>query len=232
MSATTADSPAPAHWFMAVLLLGAALGIVIFLPMEWVLDVNAPDFNPLIFIPLFVGAFGVYHLVHAILWTRRGQRSGSATMTLDGPGPVRMGGRIKGTVRTARPLQPAGDYVLSLQCVERYDFRSQGHSATDVRHDHAHVVWESTLRVPPGEADSTRGIPFAFDLPTRVREAPAPRDPNAPSATVKAVISIPFMKKRIVGNATPSATAWRLVVSAPMAGPDFKASFDVFVEPG
>jgi hypothetical protein len=134
-------------------------------------------------------------------------------------------------VHTSTRLQPQGDYTVVLQCVDVHEFRSSSSSAS-THHNSAFVVWEQALQVPAQGIDSSRGIPFAFQMPASVGEPrkAEPPDPNQPSFSFKASLTIPFMKPRIVTNAPPVARVWQLKVSAPMPGTDFHAQFDVPVE--
>jgi hypothetical protein len=220
---------ASSHWFIAGLMAVAVIGILVFLPIEFVFDMNSPDFNPMALVPVFLGAIGLYHLALAVRWTHHARRFGAATMELKGAGTARMGGRVEGVVRTATTLAPQGDYTLVLQCVDVHEFRNSRASEAGTHHNRSFVVWEQALQVPAQGIDSSQGIPFAFQMPAAVGDPQnaTPRDPNRPTMSFKASFTIPFMKPRIVTNAAPLARAWQLQVSAPMPGTDFHAQFDV-----
>lgn len=224
---TNADR-ASRHWFLAGLLAAAVIGILVFLPIEFVFDMNSPDFNPLAMVPVFFGAVGLYNLALAVRWTRHARKFGAATMDLKGSGTARMGGRVEGVVRTASRLEPQGDYTLVLQCVDLHEFRNTQASDAGTHHNRSFVVWEHSLQVAAAGTDSTQGIPFAFQLPASVGEPQTPARPNAPTMSFKASITIPGMTPRIAtSNAPPLSRSWRLKVSAPMPGTDFNAQFDV-----
>jgi hypothetical protein len=81
--------------------------------------------------------------------------------------------------------------------------------------------------------DSTRGIPFAFQLPNSVGPAPQPpiRPTRSPYFSFKAAIMIPGLRRVWSSNDPPVARRWVLEVSAPMPGTDFEARFLLPVEP-
>jgi hypothetical protein len=137
-----------------------------------------------------------------------------------------LGHPLRGVVRTARPLQPQGDYQLLRRCIETHQSRDIGDSSTQTR-TNDFVVWEQASKVPAAGIDSSRGIPFSFTLPDKVREPQPERDPNAIRFDYS--VAVPFAKK-IWTNRPPIGTTSLLVVTAPMPGTDFKAAFTVPVQ--
>jgi len=215
------------HWSTAAMVAVLILVMWLFLPIEWIWDMNDPDFMPLVLLAPFLGVFGLYHAALGLRWTLRARRFGETSMDIKGGDVGRMGQRLEGTVRTATSLRPTGDYRLVLQCVETHQFRNTG-SGAGTHHAHDFVLWEQAVTVPAAGTDSAKGIPFAFQLPASVREEQQmKRDPNA--VRMDYAIAIPFMKK-IWTNKAPTGTAWQLTISAPIPGTDFKAVFTVPVE--
>ena len=137
-----------------------------------------------------------------------------------------LGHPLRGVVRTARPLQPQGDYQLLRRCIETHQSRDIGDSSTQTR-TNDFVVWEQASKVPAAGIDSSRGILFSFTLPDKVREPLPERDPNAIRFDYS--VAVPFAKK-IWTNRPPIGTTSLLVVTAPMPGTDFKAAFTVPVQ--
>lgn len=206
----------------------AALAVIVvirFLPIPWIFDINDPEFMPLIVMVPLAAVFGLYHAVLAIRWTIRARRFGESSIEITG-GVGHLGRTLSGVVRTARPLQPEGDYQVRLRCIETHQSRGMGDQSAQT-HARDYVVWEAVRTVPAAGVDSTRGIPFSFALPERVREPQPERDPN--TVRFDYAVAVPFAKK-IWTNRPPTGTTWLLVVSAPMPGTDFQAAFTVPVE--
>lgn len=220
------------HWVMAVGFLGATAFVSSHLPWPWLFDIDDPDFNPMVVLPLLLGGVSIHQLFHAIRWTARQKRFGTATMELKGTGTVWLGTRLEGVIRTARPLQSEGPFRLVLRCVDTHEFRDLGSSATRTQTAESFTVWERALEVPSAGVDSTRGIPFSFQLPASVGPKPATSrvSSGSPYFRFKAAITIPGMRRVWSHNDPPQARAWQLDVSAPMPGTDFHAQFIVPVQ--
>lgn len=230
-----AESGADVHWFMAGLMAAAVIAILIYLPTTWVFDMNAPDFNPLVLVPAFLAAVGLFQLFQAVRKTSRAWKFGAATLMLTGAGVARMGGTVAGVIRTAARITPTGDVRVVLQCVDTHVFRQVNHqssSGTDSQREY--VTWEHAQLVPLEGLDSVAGIPFVFELPASVGEPPTseaePVSATSPRLSFTAAINIPFVKQRVwTRNAPHTSRRWQMVVSAPTAGIDFRAEFPVTV---
>lgn len=222
------------HWVMAVGLAGAGIWVSSYLPRPWTFDINHPDFNPMIAMPGLFAAVTARELFRAIRWTVRQRRFGTATMELEGKGDVRLGARLAGVVRTATTLQPEGDVRVVLQCIETHQFREMKDEPQRTHRDEQFTVWKQEVRVPVEGLDSTRGIPFVFQLPKSVGPSPAIIPPaSSPSGfkfEFKGAITIPGMRRIWTRNTAPSARTWELDISAPMPGTDFHAQFIVPVQ--
>jgi len=213
------------HWMTVAAALAVIVAIRFFLPIPWIFDMNDPEFMPLIMLVPLAALFGLYHAVLGLRWTLRARRFGESSLEIAGE-VGQLGKPLRGVVRTARPLQPEGDYQLLLRCIETHQSHGIGDSSTQTRTDDF-VVWQETRTIPAAGVDSSRGIAFSFMLPDKVREPQPERDPNAIQFDYS--VAVPFAKK-IWTNRPPTGTTWLLVVSAPMPGTDFKAAFTVPVQ--
>lgn len=222
------------HWIMAGGMAGAIIFVSSYLPWPWIFDIDSPDFNPMVMLPLMLGGVSVYQLFHAIRWTARHRRFGTARMELKGAGTVWMGTRFEGVVRTAQALQPEGSFRIVLKCIDTHEFRDHSATATNTRNAESFTVWKHELEVPATGLDSTRGIPFAFQLPESVGQSPVTSrvSTGSPYFRFKAAIMIPGMRRVWSHNDPPKARTWQLDVSAPMPGTDFHAQFIVPVQQG
>lgn len=210
-------------WLMVVVCLAGVVVTPIVAPFRWVLNPDAPDFNPVILIPLVCGVAGLYFLGRAVLATLQARRSGESVLELEGEDEVgRLGQPLRGRLRTARALQPTGDYRVALQCVDVHRFRKRG----ETPHEEEFVVWEEVLVVPAAGVDSTRGIPFAFTMPKSIDKAAEPALLGSPMFKASVAVTLPGKRPRIhTRNSPPEARRWRIELSAPMAGPDFTAYY-------
>lgn len=217
---------AETNWIMAILLLGAAAGVVWYFKMPMNFDFDSPQFNPAIFVPVFLGGYGLNYLARSILGTVRAKLFGVSVLEIQGS-TVRMGQTIKGVVRTPVELRPTSDYELHLQCIETFEMR--GLSIDDSIRNVDRIRWEHSIRVARDSAKSKVGIPFEFTLPPPF-ENPDPSKSGPVIASGLAAINIPGMQKGIAHNEAPRATRWILEIRAPLKGVDYYAIFGVVVE--
>jgi hypothetical protein len=227
----TRDS-AITHWIMAVGMAGATVFVSSFMPLPWVFDLESPDFNPMVAVPPLLGGVSAFQLFHAIRWTTRYRRFGTAKMDLKGTGTVLLGTRVEGVIRTARPLQPDGPFRVVLQCVDTHEFHDIGGAAAGPDKTESHVVWKEELEIPSRGIDSTRGIPFSFQLPQSVgpKQMRSSAPTGSPYFKFKVALRIPGMRRIWTHNEPPTARMWQLDASASMAGTDFHAQFIVPVQ--
>jgi len=81
-------------------------------------DPDSRDFNPVIGVALFLGAFALKSLYTAARGTLLARRFGESTLEMEGES-VPLGGTLKGRVRTSPPLTVPGDYAITLTCIEQ-----------------------------------------------------------------------------------------------------------------
>jgi hypothetical protein len=230
---TDSDHPRDAVVSHGILAVGCAVAtgfVSSYLPWPWVFDIDSPDFNPIIVLPLLLGGTTVWETVKAVRAELRHRRFGAATLELAGHGRLRLGGKVNGVVRTARPLSPTGSYRIRLRCVDTHEFSDSRDGASSPYRDSDFVVWEREQERPAEAVDPIRGIPFEFQLPASVGPAPAPRIRPSPYYSFKFAIMIPGLRRVWASNDPPVARRWVLDVSAPMPGTDFEAHFVIPVE--
>ena len=156
---------------MATLLLGAAVASVLYFHVPLfppIFNPDAPNFNPVFFVTVFLSVFGLKYAISALWDTLRGRRFGLSVMELDRE-TVALGETLTGVVRTAVDLEPLGDYEVSLKCVEQSGTEAQGTDLKDTLRS------EQTLRVIAKTVNPREGIPFAFTIPP---DAMSTRDPD------------------------------------------------------
>jgi hypothetical protein len=217
-------------WIKAVLMLGVAIFIGVKMGGKWSLDMNDPEFNPLIVVVLGLGVFGLVTLGQALWLGSKRKRFGRAEMQITGDGVARLGQVMLGTVRTAKPLSGAEMAKVTLSCVDTHQFRD-----LDVQGSadhHAFVIWEAGLEVPLAGLDTMgKGIPFRFEMPEKVGEEPKKKEPGNPYFKGKFALMIPGMKRRIWAyGEQPVVRVWRLEVRSETTEGAFRVVFDVPVE--
>lgn len=239
-----APSPKPLHigkddtefdrntniWVAIVLLVLLVLQMI-FLPVGWEFDMESPDFNPMIMLPLLLMALIVWNLGKgAVLW-RRLRRFGTSIIELHGPGQPVPGGVCRGLVRTAGEIAALGDFQLTMRCVESYRFGKPGQVGSSNDRYESVTAWEETLTIEPSAADPRAGLPFEYKLP-KVGPLAEVLEPtysgDKPYFRMQASLNIPGMKKHVIAkNQKPARRSWWLDVSAPTRDGKFRAKFQV-----
>lgn len=143
---------------LAVVMLVAGGAILYALGQPLVLDVNDPDFNPLI---VFVGLMWLGALFYG--WRavrRRGVVSRFGTTVFDQEGfETYLGETLRGKVITSRTLSAPDGFLLRVRCIER-----KGESFDEKkRRTREEIIWEASHTVRTG--DSRSGIPVEFLIP-------------------------------------------------------------------
>lgn len=149
-------------WMLAVLLLGAAAASVLYFHVPLVPPVfepDAPDFNPVVVVTVFLSVFGLKYVISAVRATMRSRRFGQSVLEMEGE-TVAPGETLKGVVRVPAGLAPLGDYEILLQCVQQ----ARPTSISDRLQDY--IRGEQALRVDAKTVNPREGIPFAFTIPT------------------------------------------------------------------
>lgn len=214
-------------WIMAGLAAAGASWVGWMLGWPWIFDINHPDFNPmLIIVGLLIGV-AVWHLFKAISWQARAKRFGATEIEIDGPVPVPMGRELSGRLRFSRPVAPLGDWILELTCLDIHAFRDS--NAGTSRH-HAYPVWNERIAVSAGISVAS-GLPFRFTLPASVGQKPVRSiERKNQFFRFKFSINVPGLRRIMTHNAPPVDRVWKLVVSAPADGSEFRAEFAIPIE--
>lgn len=187
------------HYIMAALLGAATIAVIVAFDIRPNFNPDSPDFNPVIGVALFLGAFALKSLYTAARGTLLARRFGESTLEMEGES-VPLGGTLKGRVRTSAPLTVVGDYSITLTCIEQLKVSSMSNSTTRTQ-DRVH--WEGLRKVPAATINSAEGIPFEFPIPEHAFAMPDAR--------------------------AKGAVRWTLEVAAPQKGLDYYALFGVIV---
>jgi hypothetical protein len=217
-------------WIKAVIILGTAIFIGVKMKMNWIVDINDPEFNPLTYMVLGLVVFGGVTVGQAMWLGAKRKRFGKSVMQLSGDGVARLGQEVKGVVRTAKVLRGAATMKVSLRCEDTHQFRDMDVGTKDDYR--AFVVWEETIEVPLVGVDTVaQGVPFRFQMPEAVGEEARRKAPPNPYFKGAFALMIPGLKRRIwTHGVAPMARTWKLQLQAETTEGRFQVVFDVPVE--
>jgi hypothetical protein len=192
----------------------------------WALDINDPEFNPLIgFLALLIGLSG-WHGLKALRYWQRHRAFGTLGLILDPPGDLRPGQPLTGILRSEGPVAATGPFRLVLTCHDVHEFESSSDPGRWYRR--AFPVWSDT-RSLPAESDAQRGLRFQFTPPAHVGPDPVPSGIYRQNGLRGARFSlhIPGLQRVFARNHPPVDRTWTLTVTAPTRGPGFRAEVTV-----
>lgn len=143
---------------LAIVLVVAA-GLVLYaIGRPYVLDLNSPDFNPLIVLPAVLVSIAAFYAVRGGRRKAARNRFGETYLELQGD-DVMVGETLRGRVFTSRPLKADDGFRITLRCIER-----KGESFDETRRrTRDAILWESTQTVRTG--DSSAGVPVEIPVP-------------------------------------------------------------------
>jgi hypothetical protein len=188
------------HYIMAALLGAATIAVIVAFDIRPNFNPDSRDFNPIIGVALFLGAFALKSLYTAVRGTLLARRFGESTLEMEGES-VPLGGTLKGRVRTSAPLTVVGDYSITLTCIEQLTVSAMSEPTKTRTEDR--VRWEGQRKVPAATVNSAEGIPFEFPIPETALAMPDAR--------------------------AKGPVRWTLEVTAPQKGLDYYALFGVIV---
>jgi len=171
MSSTTVrriEDATPHHargnWIGAILAFAVAVVVVWWFDLRLALDVQAPDFDPAVFLPVSLALLGTILVMRAIRSRIVARRFGPSAFDVEG-GHVAPGGVLRGRVLTSRDLAPTAGFRLRLRCIETVRMASSA-GASQGR-DEERVAFE-VENIVTGVASSARdGIPVEFEMPSQ-----------------------------------------------------------------
>jgi hypothetical protein len=188
------------HYIMAALLGAATIAVILAFDIRPEFNPDSRDFNPIIGVALFLGAFALKSLYTAARGTLLARRFGASTLETEGES-VPLGGTLKGRIRTSTPLAVTGDYAITLTCIEQLTVSAMSEPTKTRTEDR--VRWEGMRKVPAATVNSAEGIPFEFLVPETALAMPDAR--------------------------AKGPVRWTLEVTAPQKGLDYYALFGVIV---
>ncbi|WP_149588958.1 hypothetical protein [Tabrizicola flagellatus] len=187
----------------------------------WVLDINDPAFNPMLFLIVLLATVGLWHGAAAALSALRQRAFGAVVLEIDGPGHLRPGSPLSGRLRSARPVAATGPFRLLLTCHDVHMFEDN----EDGPRLRSFPVWSHEIELPAA-SDTQQGLAFRFDVPRRVGPDPVPEGRRRAKAA-RVAPAPPGARQTILTNVPPVDRVWTLTVTAPVRGPDFRAELHV-----
>jgi hypothetical protein len=208
---------------IAVLAAGAAVWVGWMLGWPWVLDIDDPEFNPMVVFEALLIAVAVWHLLKALRWYLRHRAFGGVQLDLEGTGRLRLGKPLIGRVRVQSPVAATGPFRLVLTCI---DLHETGVDEGD-RKLVPFPVWTGEQQLP-AETDAQQGLAFHFKLPKSVGPDPVPSLAVRPALRRSQVmVHVPGFQSVTQHNRPPVDRIWTLVVTAPVAGADFRCELQI-----
>ncbi|THD82770.1 hypothetical protein E7811_11440 [Aliigemmobacter aestuarii] len=210
---------------MAVGFAGASGWVAWMLGWPLILDINDPDFNPMVGLLGLALGVSLWNGFQAILWYLRLRRFGATRMQLDGPVPAPLGRPLVGRLVFDRPIRPKGAFRVVLTC---HDVHESGDDTDAKGRDQAFPVWTQERLIPP-EAIHGNGIAFRFDLPASVGPKPVGRISSRrnPYFSGGVFITLPGFRRAYTHGRAPVGRFWRLVATAETEGAPYRAEFIV-----
>ncbi len=185
------------HVVMMLLLIAAAIAVVAyFSPLT--IDINSPDFNPVVVLVIFLGLAAAGEAMKAVRSWSRNRKGVSVLELRDRPYAV-LGQELRGTIRLPAGLRPSGPSDLLLECLEIGGSTPKILVGPSAVARNAAVGWKSLQSVEAFQVQ--HGIPVRFQLPTT--------DPVTDTSIRRGVVQ------------------WELEVRIPCEGQDYKARFVV-----
>ena len=166
--------------FSALMFLVAAVTPWYFeLPLNF--DVNSPDFNPLIFVPVVFAGIGAVMLTRTWLGVARAGKFGNATLS---PAAAGRGEIFRPVMRTRTDIETTGDFVLTLKCIRR----SHGGDEYEGGSSSDKVLWKHAETCPAGTRSSI-GVAAVFTIPRDAQPTRGP-EPGTGSGGTRWVLTV------------------------------------------
>lgn len=151
---------ASVDWKMGVLALAAAAGIVWGFGLRLDFDTSAPEFNPAVFVPVLLAAYGALQLIRFLRAGAVGRRFGATVFEMQGT-RLFAGDTLRGHVRTARHLPASDGFRLRVRGIESrriHDTAGAGWRDQDA------ILWEGEHTVHAADT-ANGGIAVEFVIP-------------------------------------------------------------------
>lgn len=187
---------------------------------DLVVDINSPDFNPLVLLAALTIAVGLFLLARAALKSVRKGRFGESILEMKAEGP-RAGKPFSAKLSCERISEATGTYEITMKFIETFDFRDRGEAA---RKSTENVRWEEKLSVSAASAPLRDGVRVQFQLPSKKE---LQRSQN-PGAQVKAAVALNFPGRKsevLAHNVLPNSVRWLVEIEAAAHGKRYTASW-------
>lgn len=141
------------EYIFAATLIATGLAMPWYFELPLNFDINAPDFNPLIFFPAILGGIGLVVLFRTVRATLQARSVGTAILATP---TARVGAPYEAVIRTAIDVQAKGDFTGTLRCLRKArnsdDFESRSIEKT---------VWQQRVTAPM-TSRSSQGVTLRF----------------------------------------------------------------------
>lgn len=159
---------AAVDWKMGALVMAAAVASVWYFRLPLVFDPNAPEFNPAVFVPLLLLAYGAVHLGRGLRERAIGRRFGATTLEIEGH-QLLPGDTLRGRIVTTRDLVAPSGFHLRLRCIASRRIGATSSSGSRTRDE---ILWQAEATAISARS-SGEGIPVALAIPKRTADKAA-----------------------------------------------------------
>jgi hypothetical protein len=209
---------------IALLAFGGAGWMGWMLGWPWIVDINDPEFNPMIAVEALLIGIAVWHALKSLRWYLRHRSFGDTVLLLDGPGHLQLGKKLSGTLRSERSVAATGPFRLMLTCVDVHRVSDSGEASRD----EAFPVWTAE-REYPQTSDPQKGMRFSFEVPESVGPDPVPSGILTDNKAVRFRMTthVPGFRRVFSKNSPPVDRFWMLTVTAPTSGTNFRSEMQI-----
>lgn len=225
ISSETRDAPT-SDWILVGLLVGAIVYLASWLDWPWVFDIFDPAFNPFLILMGLLALATARFAVSLAIAAVRFRQQGVSALEIDGGLPLRLGGRLSGRIKFARPIEPRGDYRVTLACYDVHIPASKDEHGESSSRRREYLNWSEMRRIAQS-VSASGGLPFEFELPATVGPRPTGRLKVEPNESIlrKFALLLPGYRRFFGVGSPPAERSWRLTVEAPTRGINVRAVY-------
>ena len=225
ISSETRDAPT-SDWIMVGLLVAAIAYLGSLLDWPWVFDIFDPSFNPFLILMGLLGLATVRFAVSLAVAALRYRQHGVAVLEIEGSVPLRLGSRLSGRVKLERPIEPTGDYRITLASYDVHipAYKDEHGESSSRRREY--LNWSEQQRIPQSLSTSG-GLPIEFKLPASVGPRPTGKRKVEQHESIlrKFALLLPGYRRAFGVGAPPTERVWKLTVEAPKRGINLRSVF-------
>lgn len=232
ITSETRDAPT-SDWIMVGLLVAAIAYLASWLDWPWIFDIFDPAFNPLLILMGLLALATVRFASRLGVAAIRFRRQGVSMLEIEGGLPLRIGSQLSARFKFTHPIVPRGEYRITLACYDVHIPAHKDEHGESSSRRREYLNWNEQQRIPQS-VSASGGLPIEFKLPTSVGPRPTGRRKVEQRESIlrKFALLLPGYRRAFGVGAPPTERAWRLTVTVPTRGINFRAVFLIPVHEG